>query len=128
MRNSVVLLAFLIVGLFMATPAKAQNVCAVGMPCIQAVYNVRANLIVEWNDTDNRDHYNFRWSRPGKPAVQVEKPGGRGGSFTLRDFWPNTEYTFAVQGCRKPLIGRSTCTSWVTQTVTSCGSRNKPCR
>ena len=128
MRNSIVPLSFLIIGLFMALPAQAQNVCPAGMPCILAVYNVRANLVVEWNDTEGRDHYNFRWSRPDKPAVQVEKPGGRGGSFTLKNFWPDTSYTFAVQGCRKPLIGRSTCTAWVTQTVTSCGSRRNPCR
>ncbi len=128
MRSSIVLLSFLIVGLFMAFPAQAQNGCPAGMPCIQAVYNERANLVVEWNDTENRDHYNFRWSRPGKAAVQSERPGGRGGRFILRDFLPNTDYTFAVQGCRKPLIGRSTCTGWVTQTAPSCGTRQNPCR
>src|SRR5262245_60339306 len=107
MRNSIVPLSLLIIGLFMASPAQAQNVCPAGMPCILSVYNVRANLVVEWNDTENRDHYNFSWSRPGKSAVHSERPGGSRGRFILKNFHPNTKYTFAVQGCRKPLIGRS---------------------
>lgn len=111
-----------------ATPALAQRACPAGQPCILAVYNQRANLVVEWNDSDERDHYNLRWSRPGRGAVQVERPGGRGGHFVLKNFRPNTKYTFAVQGCSKPLIGSSTCTGWYTEVVTSCGARATPCR
>jgi len=108
-----------------ASPARA---CAAGMPCILAVYNKGTDLIVEWNDTDERDRYNFRWSRPGKAEQQFETPGGRGGSFTIGNFHRNTSYTFKVQGCKKPLIGRSSCTSWYQEDRTSCGSTKDPCR
>jgi hypothetical protein len=114
--------------LLIAGPSVAQRGCPADRPCIQAVYNKRANLIVEWNDPENRDHYNLRWSRPGKAEVQREIRGGRGGSFTLKDFHPDTKYVFKVQGCKKPLIGRSTCTPWYEEVTTSCGSRAKPCR
>lgn len=115
---------------FIAAPSAASPArgCAVDRPCILAVYNVRANLVVEWNDTEKRDHYNVRWSRPGRSEAQVERPGGTGGSFTLKNFNSNTRYTFKVQGCKKPLIGRSTCTPWYEETITSCGSRANPCR
>lgn len=108
----------------------ASNVrlCPADRPCIIAVYNEGPNLIVEWNDSEKRDHYNFRWSRPGKQVKQMELPGGRGGRFTLKNFRPNTRYTFSVQGCRKPIIGRSRCTPWYQETVTSCGTRWNPCR
>ena len=102
--------------------------CPYDRPCIKAVYNEGTNLIIEWNDTEARTHYNFRWSRPGKQVIQVEVQGGKGGRFTLRNFRPNTRYTFAVQGCRKPLIGSSTCTPWYELTVISCGSPLNPCR
>lgn len=109
-------------------PATSVRLCPVDRPCIRAVYNERANLIVEWSDTESRDRYNLRWSRPGKPVKQLEIHGGRGGRFVLRNFRPNTRYTFAVQGCRKPLIGRSKCTPWYEETVLSCGARWNPCR
>ena len=129
MSNSMVPLPFLIAGLFfMALPAQAQRSCPADRPCILAVYNERTNLVVEWNDTEDRDHYNLRWSRPGKSVEQVEVRGGSGGRFTLKDFMPDTRYTFAVQGCRKPLVGRSECTPWYEETVTSCGARATPCR
>lgn len=108
-----------------ATPPRS---CAADRPCILAVYNVRTKLVVEWNDTESRDHYNVRWSRPNKEVVQVERGGGRGGSFELKNFRGNTRYTFAVQGCTKPLIGRSSCTPWYEETVLSCGARSNPCR
>lgn len=102
--------------------------CPYDRPCIQAVYNEGTNLVVEWNDTEARTHYNFRWSRPGRPVQQVEVRGGRGGRFILRNFWPNTRYTFAVQGCKRPFIGASKCTPWYDLTVTTCGALSNPCR
>jgi hypothetical protein len=116
----------------LSAPSRSQasnpRLCPADRPCIQAVYNAGPNLIVRWNDTEGRDHYNLRWSRPGKEPRQIETPGGRGGHFTLKNFNANTRYTFAVQGCRKPLIGRSTCTEWYDETVVSCGTRSNPCR
>lgn len=102
--------------------------CAVDRPCIGSVYNVGANLIIEWSDTEHRDHYNFRWSRPGRQDTQIEVPGDRGGSFTLRNFWPNTRYTFKVQGCHKAFLAPSRCTPWEETTVVSCGAQWNPCR
>lgn len=128
MSNLLVPLSFLIAGLFMALPAQAQRSCPSDRPCILAVYNERTNLIVEWNDTEDRDHYNLRWSHPGKSVEQVEIPGGSGSKFTVKDFLPDTRYTFAVQGCRKPLVGRSECTPWYEETALSCGARATPCR
>ncbi|HEX9400990.1 MAG TPA: fibronectin type III domain-containing protein [Anaeromyxobacter sp.] len=130
MSNSLLPLCAFIAGALVALPAQAspQRLCPADRPCILAVFNERANLVVEWNDSEERDHYNLRWSRPDKAAKQVEVSGGRGGRFTLKNFKPDTLYTFAVQGCRKPLIGRSTCTPWYEETVTSCGARATPCR
>jgi len=119
-------LAFAVLG--QAVSSASANSCPVGRPCITAVYNQRANLVLEWNDTEERDRYNVRWSRPGKDAVQVEMPGGSRGQFSVKNFRPDTPYTFAVQGCRKPTIGRSRCTEWVQQTATSCGAKSSPCR
>jgi hypothetical protein len=92
--------------------------CPSDRPCIQAVYKEGANLIVEWIDTQARDHYNLRWSRPGRQVRQLELPGGRGGRFTLTNFRSNTPYTFAVQGCRFSFIIGSQCTPWYEVTVT----------
>lgn len=128
MSKSTILLTLFIGPLFMAIPGQAQRLCPVGGPCILGVYNEGTNLIVTWNDEEGRDHYNFRWSRPGKPVEQVEVRGGSRGRFTVKDFLQDTLYTFAVQGCRKPLVGRSECTDWYEETVTSCGARATPCR
>ena len=112
----------------MTIPAQDQQLCPAGGPCILGVYNEGTNLIVTWNDEEVRDHYNLRWSRSGKSVEQVEVRGGSRGRFTVKDFLQDTLYTFAVQGCRKPLIGRSECTDWNEKSVTSCGARATPCR
>ena len=111
-------------------PATAGEVvgCPSGMPCIIHVYNERAKLIIEWNDEEERDHFNFRWSRSGRAEQQHEVSGGRGGQFTLTRFNPNIQYTFKVQGCTEPLIGRSTCTNWYVKRHLSCGAQWNPCR
>jgi len=119
-------LSIALIALSSTSKASEPRGCPADRPCIQSVYNVGANLIVKWNDTEGRDHYNIRWSRPGKAAQQIERPGGRGGSFTLKNFNANTRYTFSVQGCRKPLIGTSTCTEWYNEVVTSCVTRASP--
>ena len=98
--------------------ASTSRGCPDDRPCILAIYNSGRNLVVEWNDTEGRDHYNVRWSRPGREPEQIERPGGRGGNFVLRNFRISERYTFSVQGCRKPLIGRSVCTAWYEETVT----------
>ena len=131
MLRSVITLSVPAVALLLfssVAPASAPRGCPADKPCILAVYNSRADLIVEWNDTEARDHYNVRWSRPGRDEAQVERPGGRGGTFRLKNFNANTPYTFKVQGCKKPLIGRSTCSGWYVETVTSCGAKATPCR
>jgi hypothetical protein len=128
MNRSTVLLMLSAALLIISSPSHGQRLCPADRPCIGGVYNQGTKLIIEWRDVEARDHYNFRWSRPGRDPSQHHVSGGRGGRFTLNHFRGNTRYTLAVQGRRKPLIGRSTSTPWYDLVVTSCGSRANPCR
>jgi hypothetical protein len=86
--------------------------CATDRPCIKDVWTDGGTLRMKWTATEDFDHYNVRWSRPGKPEVQSEVSGGRDGSFQVTNDNSCTSYDLKVQGCQKPLIGSSTCTAW----------------
>lgn len=107
-------------------PVSNAAACAVGEPCILSIRSEGARLVIVWNDTEARDHYNVRWGSPGLTDVQVEVSGGRFGSLAIPKV-ADRRYSISVQGCSTPLIGRASCTRWVEQTVVACGLRGTPC-
>lgn len=80
------------------------------------------SLVVRWSTTWF-DHYNIRWSANGGPDAQFERDGDKNFRY-ITPFVPGAVYRVAVQGCVKPLIGRSTCTSW---DGVGCGEPRYPC-
>jgi hypothetical protein len=88
------------------------RLCPADRPCITKFYQSGSTLIIGWDGHENFDHYNFRWSRPGKAETQSEVGGGSGGSFRINNVNPNMRYTVKVQGCNRSFLGRSRCTPW----------------
>ena len=117
-----------LIGLLAAALGQAGqvNACKADRPCITAVYNDRATLVIEWNDPGNSNHWNFRWSRDGMDVWKDFDVNAR--HFRIKDFHANTNYQFAVQGCYKPPLQRSQCTPFEQVEVRSCGSKANPCR
>lgn len=94
----------------LATPAQG---CAYDRPCITDIYETKSGgVTVEWKGQGSYSVYNVRWSRPGKEAVQVERGGGSGGSFHVKNAHSKTTYRFAVQGCNKRPLQSSKCSPW----------------
>ena len=91
-----------------ATPTRA---CPDDRPCFGQAFVDRDGLYFDWDDFGgNRyTHYNVRWSRAGIEERQFET---RNEFFTIRNPHRQTVYTLKVQGCRRPVIGASTCTPW----------------
>ncbi|QLY28658.1 fibronectin type III domain-containing protein [Nocardia huaxiensis] len=104
-------------------PATAQAspsiACAYDRPCIKDLYMTDAGLYVGWDGQDSYDHYNFRWSRPGRAESQHEIRGGSAGGTTIKNAWSGTTYTVKVQGCDTDFFGSSTCTTWEERWITT---------
>jgi hypothetical protein len=87
--------------------------CAYDRPCIKDVYATKAGgVYLSWSATESFSHFNVRWSRPGKAVVQLEVPGGRKGSFHLKNARSRTAYAFSVQGCNTRFLASSRCSPW----------------
>jgi hypothetical protein len=126
MMKAKTLQAVLLLAGFWALPSEAQRQCAADRPCLGPIYNQGANLIVEWSDPGNSNHWNFSWSRDGMDVWNdFDVKNMR---FTIRNFHANTRYQFRVQGCYKPLLQRSVCSPIEEITVRSCGAKSNPCR
>lgn len=93
--------------------------CAYDRPCIDNLSQEGNTLIIHWNGQGNYDAYNVRWSRPGKNESQVKRPGGGSGEFRVNNVHSGTTYTFKVQGCNTHFLGRSTCSPWEEQSITT---------
>ena len=92
--------------------------CPVDRPCFDSLTMSGNALQISWSATEAFDHFNFRWSRPGRDESQQEVSGGRQGSFSINNANRCVKYTLKVQGCNKPLIGSSTCTPWAEEQFT----------
>jgi Fibronectin type III domain len=90
--------------------------CAVSEPCFQSAYQAGNKVIFAFNGVTGWDLYNVRYAKVGGGEKQVEN---RSGSFTINNVRPNRVYTIKVQGCTTHTFGRSGCTAWVEQSVTT---------
>ena len=88
------------------------RLCAADRPCFDGMGMSGDALQASWTATEVFDHFNFRWSRPGRRETQHQVGGGRDGAFTINNARRCTGYTLKVQGCNRPFIGSSTCTPW----------------
>ncbi len=95
-------------------PAQASPTvgCAVGRPCITLPGQNGRSVTFEWTGEEDFDHYNFRWSRPGRAEQQFETGGGTSGRFTINNVNPDMIYFAKVQGCNTDFFGSSDCTPW----------------
>ncbi|HZR04159.1 MAG TPA: hypothetical protein VFA81_13430 [Burkholderiales bacterium] len=92
--------------------------CPSDAPCIVDIYETTDNGVgIDYRAHDRYDAYNIRWSRPGKPEVQVEHGGGYHGSFVVRNAHRLTRYTFKVQGCNRRFLGSSSCSAWEVRSI-----------
>jgi hypothetical protein len=85
--------------------------CPSDRPCINHAYQDGNKVIFGFNHTSGWDYYNVRYG-----VKQVEN---RSGSFTITNVQPNRIYRISVQGCSKHFLSRSTCSSWVSESVTT---------
>lgn len=104
------------------TNAAAQRGCPADRPCVVELYQRGSTIFVSWDGHENYNHYNFRWSRPGRGDTQSEVNGGSRGSFRINNVQPNARYTIKVQGCNRNLLGQSTCSPWYEDSILSDGA------
>jgi hypothetical protein len=97
--------------------AAAQHGCPADRPCIQELYQNGTTIIVGWDGHEDFNHYNVRWSRPGRDETQSEVNGGNSGSFRINNVHPGVRYTIKVQGCNRNLLGESSCTPWYEDSI-----------
>ncbi len=86
--------------------------CAVDVPCINELYQNGATLHIGWDGHEDYDHYNLRWSRPGRGETQYETSGGSHGAFSINNVHADVVYSVKVQGCNTDFFGNSTCSGW----------------
>lgn len=99
-------------------PAQADDLngdvigCPADVPCINELYQEGSTLHIGWDGHEHFDHYNLRWSRPGRDETQYETAGGSHGSFSINNINAGMVYTVKVQGCDTNFFGESTCSGW----------------
>jgi Fibronectin type III domain len=97
----------------MAGPARG---CAADRPCFNGAYQSGNQVIFQFTGVTGWDFYNVRYATVGGGERQVEN---RSGTFTFNNVRPNRVYTLKVQGCNSRTFGRSTCSPWVEESVTT---------
>jgi hypothetical protein len=100
-----------------ASSSYAQHQCPADRPCIQELYQDGTTIIVGWDGHEVFNHYNFRWSRPGRSETQSEVRGGSSGTFRINNVNGGLRYTVKVQGCNRNLLGESSCTPWYEDSI-----------
>jgi len=126
MNKCVIVYFAVVVACFAPSASKAGCTEPINDPEFHGIVEERTSIVVNWLANCDYSHFNIRWERPGKPAAQSQLDGDQR-RFVIKNKHSNTVYTFSLQGCDKPLVGRSTCTEWISETVLSCGSRTNPC-
>ncbi len=90
--------------------------CAADRPCFNGAYQSGDRVIFQFTGVTGWDFYNVRYATVGGGERQVENRSGR---FTFNNVRPNRVYTLKVQGCHSHTFGRSTCSPWVEESVTT---------
>ena len=96
-------------------PCKDVILCADDRPCIDRADQSGDKIIFHF-DKQGWDFFNIRYARVGGEEKQVEN---RSGSYTFNKVRPNRVYTIKVQGCNSHFLGRSTCSPWSEESVTT---------
>jgi hypothetical protein len=89
--------------------------CPVDKPCFNAAYQSGNKVIFQFTGVGDWDLYNVRYKVAGGEK-QVEN---RSGHFTFNNIKPNRVYRLSVQGCNTHFLGRSTCSDWVQESVST---------
>ena len=90
--------------------------CSVDQPCFTRSYQFGNRVIFQFDGVKGWDFYYVRYAQVGGGEKQVEN---RSGSFTFNNTIPNRVYTIKVQGCKSHTFGRSTCSHWTSESVTT---------
>jgi hypothetical protein len=90
--------------------------CAVDRPCFNSAYQSGNKIIFRFDGIGGWDFYNVRYAQVGGGEKQVEN---RSGSYTFTNVQPHRVYRIKVQGCKSHTLGRSTCSPWVEEAVTT---------
>ncbi len=90
--------------------------CPDDRPCFQGSSQSGSDVIFRFNGITGWDVYNVRYAKVGGGEEQVEN---RSGHFTIHHAGRNRVYTLKVQGCHKHTLGRSDCSPWVEDSVTT---------
>ena len=90
--------------------------CAADRPCFNGAYQSGDKVIFRFTGVTGWDFYNVRYAAVGGGEKQVEN---RSGSFTFNNCKPNRIYRLSVQGCNSHTFGRSSCSPWVQESVTT---------
>jgi hypothetical protein len=73
------------------------------------------NAVFRFAGGPGTDYYLVRYkTRNGEKQVE-----NRSGRFTVKNIQPGYTYSISVEGCVKHFLGRSTCSGWVTASVTA---------
>ena len=116
LKISRVLAASIVLAFAASTRVHAQLLCPADRPCFTASYQSGTDIVFEFNGVGTGfDFYNIRYPKDGG-VKQVENRSGR---FTFRNVRPNSVYTLSVQGCNKSAFTRSSCSPWVSESVTT---------
>lgn len=90
--------------------------CAVNAPCFTKAYQTNdGRVFFRFDGVTGWDVYNVRYASGGG-EVQRENTSGH---FAFDNIRPNRVYTLKVQGCHKHVLGRSDCSPWTEQQVTT---------
>ncbi len=113
------LLSALLVGLSLSTCQSAMagpdGGCAFDRPCVFGHQEGNRIIFDFTRSKSNWDFFNVRYAtRSGEKQVE-----NRSGVFTFNNVKPNLVYMIKVQGCNSHTFGRSTCSPWVEETVTT---------
>jgi hypothetical protein len=95
-----------------ARPVAIDNGTALnpaGSPHIGRMYTLNKNLVITWNTDKAYTHFNVRWNHVGGDERQFEVDSSPA---AIRNYQSGEEYHIRVQGCTKPIIGSSHCSSW----------------
>jgi hypothetical protein len=90
--------------------------CAVDRPCFNGYYQSGNKVIFRFTGITGWDFYNVRFRNTSGGETQDEN---KSGTFTFNNVKPHSVYTLNVQGCHSHFLGHSTCSPWVSQSVTT---------